>query len=76
MAEILEQENDNYYHLYLPMETQRFVFRIISVKLILSHQEKYGFFLSEQDYYQPLEFDRIILDCSQDIPIRIIAPGC
>ena len=73
MAEILEQENDNYYHLYLPMETQRFVFRIISVKLILSHQEKYGFFLSEQDYYQPLEFDRIILDCSQDIPIRIIA---
>jgi len=73
MAEILEQENDNYYHLYLPMETQRFIFRVISAKLILSHQEKYGFFLPKEHYYTPLKFDRIILDCSQDIPIRVIA---
>jgi len=73
MAEILDQETDNYYHLYLPIETQRFIFRIISVKLILSHQEKYGFFLSEKHYYTPLKFDRITLNCSQDIPIRVIA---
>jgi len=73
MAEILEQENNNYYHLYLPIETQRFIFRVISAKLIFCNQEKYGFFLSEQDYYQPLEFDRINLNCSQDIPIRVIA---
>ena len=73
MAEILEQETDSYYHLYLPIETQRFLFRVISAKLIFCNQEKYGFFLSEQDYYQPLEFDRINLNCSQDIPIRVIA---
>jgi membrane-bound lytic murein transglycosylase D len=73
MAEILEQETDSYYLLYLPIETQRFVFRIISIKLILSHQEKYGFFLSQEDYYPPLEFESIHLNCSQDIPIRVIA---
>ena len=73
MAEILEQETDMYYHLYLPLETQRFIFRIISVKLIFCDREKYGFFLSKKDYYQPLEFDRITINCSQDIPIRIIA---
>ena len=73
MAEILEQKTDLYYHLYLPMETQRFIFRVISAKLIFSNREKYGFFLSEQDYYQPFEFNRINLNCSQDIPIRIIA---
>jgi len=73
MAEVLEQETDMYYNLYLPIETQRFVFRIISAKLIFCNQEKYGFFLSEEDYYPPLEFDRIHLNCSQDIPIRVIA---
>jgi len=73
MAEILEQETDVYYSLYLPIETQRFIFRVISTKLIFSNPEKYGFFLSEQDYYPPLEFDRINLNCSQDVPIRIIA---
>jgi hypothetical protein len=73
MAEILEQETDSYYLLYLPIETQRFVFRVISAKLIFSHQEKYGFSLSKEDCYPPLEFESINLNCSQDIPIRIIA---
>lgn len=72
-AEILEQKIDTYYQLYLPIETQRFVFRILSVKLILSNPERYGFYLSEKDYYPPLEFDRIHLNGYQDIPIRIIA---
>jgi len=72
-AEILEQETDNFYDLYLPIETQRFIFRIISIKLILSSPERYGFHLSEADYYPPLEFDRIDLMSGQDTPIRIIA---
>jgi hypothetical protein len=73
MGEILEQESDNYYHLYLPLETQRFVFRILTVKLIFSDPERYGFQLSEEDYYPPMQFDRIQIDCFQDTPIRIIA---
>jgi hypothetical protein len=69
MGEILEQESDNYYHLYLPLETQRFVFRILTVKLIFSDPERYGFQLSEEDYYPPMQFDRIQIDCFQDTPI-------
>jgi hypothetical protein len=72
-VEILEQGTDDYYNLYLPIETQRFIFRILSVKLILSNPERYGFYLSEDDYYPPLEFDWIHLNGVQDIPIRIIA---
>ena len=72
-AEILEQGSDEYYNLYLPIETQRFIFRILSVKLILSNPERYGFYLSKDDCYPPLEFDRIHLNGYQDIPIRIIA---
>ncbi len=72
-AEILEQETNDYYQLYLPLETQQFLFRILSVKLIFSDPDKYGFKLSKEDYYPPLEFDEIQVDCSQETPIRIVA---
>jgi len=73
MAEILEQKTDHYYRLYLPLETQRFVFRILSVKLIMSNPEKYGFKFKEEDFYPPLEYDQVKFDCFEDIPIRIAA---
>jgi membrane-bound lytic murein transglycosylase D len=73
MAEILEQGTNNYYHLHLPLETQRFIFRILSVKLILSDPAKYGFYLEAQDYYPPPVFDLIQLNCTQETPIRIVA---
>jgi hypothetical protein len=72
-AEILEQKTHNYYQLYLPLETQRFVFRILSAKLILGDPERYGFRLSEEDYYQPLKFERIRMRSAQETPIWIVA---
>jgi hypothetical protein len=73
MAEILEQGTNDYYQLYLPLETQRYIFRILAIKLILNDPEKYGFYLSEEDYYPPLSFERIQVKCSEETPIRIIA---
>lgn len=72
-AEILEQETRDYYQLYLPLETQRFIFRILAIKLILSEPERYGFDLSEADYYPETPSDTITLDCFQEVPIRLIA---
>jgi membrane-bound lytic murein transglycosylase D len=71
--EIQEQGVNDYYHLYLPIETQRYVFRILSIKLIFSDPKRYGFHLSSKDYYPPLEFDRIQVNCLQDTHLRIIA---
>ena len=73
MAEILEQRTQDYYQLYLPLETQRFLFRILSVKLIFGDPETYGFQLNDEDFYPPLSYDRVKIDCFEDIPIRIIA---
>lgn len=73
MAEILAQEVNDYYRLYLPLETQRFIFRILAVKLIFENPEAYGFLLSDQDYYPPLQYDQMQIDCFKDIPIRIVA---
>jgi membrane-bound lytic murein transglycosylase D len=71
--EIQEQGIDDYYLLYLPLETQRYVFRILAIKLIFSDPKKYGFLLSDKDYYPPLEFDRIQITCRHDTHLRIIA---
>jgi len=72
-AEILEQNTRDYYNLYLPLETQQFVFRILAVKLILSAPQRYGFDIRAQDLYEPLMFDTVGVDCFQETPIRIVA---
>lgn len=73
MSEILAQKTRYYYHLYLPLETQRYLFRVISAKMILSNPETYGFQYNEKDLYPPLQFDRIKLECFQETPISVIA---
>lgn len=72
-AEVMEQDTKNYYHLYLPLETQRFIFRILSIKLILNDPKAYGFDISTDDQYQPLRFDTVGIDCFQETPIQLIA---
>ncbi|MCJ7773980.1 MAG: transglycosylase SLT domain-containing protein, partial [Desulfobacterales bacterium] len=71
--EIEIQETRNYYYLYIPLETQRYVFRILSAKMILSDPKKYGFDLKEDDLYPPLQFDRVDIECEHQVPIQIIA---
>jgi len=73
MAAILTQAVDHYYHLHLPLETQRYILRIVVVKMIVSDPKRYGFLLSEKDYYPPLAFDRVALDLFQEVPLRLIA---
>ncbi|WP_372973444.1 transglycosylase SLT domain-containing protein [Muriicola sp.] len=46
----IQQETD-YYNLLLGEETGRYVFRILAIKEILTHPEKYGFELGKEDLY-------------------------
>ncbi|MEW6613883.1 MAG: transglycosylase SLT domain-containing protein [Thermodesulfobacteriota bacterium] len=71
--EIREQGVNNYYKLNLPLETERFVFRILAAKIILSNPENYGFDLDEDEYYNPTEFDEVWVDIPFNVHIRVIA---
>ena len=71
--EIILQDTTDFYDLYLYQETQRYVFRILAAKLILSDPEKYGFKLTPEDLYPPDEFDRIQLELPQRTPVLSIA---
>ncbi|GLB53840.1 murein transglycosylase [Neptunitalea chrysea] len=46
------QDVENYYDLLLGAETGRYVFRILAIKEIMSHPEKYGFQFEESDLYK------------------------
>jgi hypothetical protein len=72
-TETMVQKEGNYYNLYLPAETQQYIFRAISAKVILSNPKKYGFELTKESLYPPLQFDRVELMCDQDTPVSIIA---
>lgn len=47
------QNGSTYYDLYLNEETSRYLFRIVAIKEIMSHPERYGFFVGKSDYYAP-----------------------
>ena len=64
-----KQKVDNYYDLLLNKETSRYVFRILAVKEIMSHPDRYGFIYEENDLYQPIPVIKIGID----IPIINIA---
>jgi hypothetical protein len=72
-TEIVSQKTNDCYQLYLPLETQRYIFRIISAKIILSDPQRFGFQFTDQDLYPSLRFDRIHVECFQDTPIHIVA---
>ena len=72
-SEMVSQKSNDYYQLYLPLETQRYVFRIIAAKIILSDPQRFGFQYTDQDLYPPLQFDRIQIECFQDTPIHVVA---
>jgi membrane-bound lytic murein transglycosylase D len=72
-AEILEQGVNDYYRLYLSLETQRFIFRILAIKRILETPEKCGFTLSGDDLYAPEIFSTVLVDVSKDLPLRLVA---
>ena len=72
-AEILAQETGDYYSLYLYLETQRYLFRAIAAKIILTDPEKYGFKMTAEDAYPLLEFDKVQLHFDQDVGLQVLA---
>jgi hypothetical protein len=62
--QIGRQYSDNYYDILLNDETSRYVFRIASLKLIISNPEAYGFSLSKDDLYQPFRSEDVVVNTS------------
>lgn len=73
LSEIMLQGIRDYYRLYLPLETQRYVFRVLTAKLVFLDPERYGFHMTDEDFYPPLSTQRVEVACGQETPIRLVA---
>ena len=71
--EIEAQKNNDFFTLYLPLETQRYAFKVICAKLILENQQSYGFSLKKSDLYPVLAFDKVNFKSDFQIPIALIS---
>ena len=61
------------YHLSLPEETERYVFRILAAKIIMEDPGRYGFAIPEDQLYAPLDYDEVQLTLAQAVPVRRLA---
>jgi len=61
------QGSTNYYDLLLPEETNRYVFRILALKYLISNASKMGYIIQSQDAYRPFK--------TQSIPVTESIPN-
>ena len=71
--EIDLQKTTNYFYLDLPLETERYVYKIAVAKIILSDPGKYGYVMEEKQYYSPLQVERLQIELTQPLPIMEVA---
>jgi hypothetical protein len=71
--EIEEQQIADYYRLNLPLETERFIFRIAAIKIIMENPERYGYNIAPQHFYEPIRFDTVRVTANTSIHLASTA---
>ncbi len=56
------QQASNYYDLIFPEETNRYVFRILAFKYILTNPRKFGLIVEDGEQYRPLKSRTVTVD--------------
>jgi membrane-bound lytic murein transglycosylase D len=74
--EISQQGENDYFRLALPQETERYIFRILAAKVILSDPQQYGFELPDNEGYPIIETDSVVLQLPSPVHLRDIAKAC
>lgn len=57
--ELAAQQAQSSFDLYLADETMRYVYRVMAMKLIMENPSAYGFNLSAEHLYQPVEYKEV-----------------
>ncbi len=71
--EMAFQRVSDYYQMKLPLETERYIFRILAIKTVLSEPEKYGYRLPPGAGYPPERVDTVTLNIRSTVPIVALA---
>ena len=58
---IEHQDTRDFFELFLPEETERYILRVLALKEIIVNRERYGLNLSEKDLYKPANIYEVVL---------------
>ncbi|PKN62874.1 MAG: lytic transglycosylase [Deltaproteobacteria bacterium HGW-Deltaproteobacteria-15] len=72
-TEMSEQRVTDYYRLNLPLETERYIFRVAAIKLVMENPERYGFRIPKEAMYRAIPCDSVPVDIRQPIHIADLA---
>ncbi len=62
LQKVIEKQNSkDYFFINLNPETNRYLFRIATLKYLINHPNEYGFEMKESDLYQPFETKKITI---------------
>ncbi|MBU1194946.1 MAG: transglycosylase SLT domain-containing protein [Proteobacteria bacterium] len=70
--EMKAQDASDFFSLYLPQQTQQYIFKAIAVKMILEHPQDYGFDFEPEDFYPVFSFDKVNLTSDFQLPITLL----
>jgi hypothetical protein len=71
--QIKKQKVKDFYRLDLPLETERYIFRIAAIKTIMENPRKYGFHLPTEHIYPPRWHDTVQVEISQRLKFTHLA---
>lgn len=68
-----KQKTKSYFDLMLPRETERYIYRIAAIKIILSNPQKFGIDLPAEEKYKPYDLDVVTMNFSATVSLNEIA---
>jgi membrane-bound lytic murein transglycosylase D len=73
--QIKKQQVSDFYRLDLPPETERYIFRIVAIKIIMENPKQYGFHLPSEHIYPPKWHDTVEVKISRPLKLTDLAPA-
>jgi membrane-bound lytic murein transglycosylase D len=67
------QDTRDFFELYLPEETDRYIYRIAAIKEIVANPKKYGLTIDQKDFYKPFIITEFTLEVKRDIHTVVLA---
>lgn len=67
------QNTKDFFDLFLPEETERYIFRIIAIKEAILNRERYGIRIDDKSLYKPVALKEVIIETSKEIHIAVLS---
>ncbi|MCK9228067.1 MAG: lytic transglycosylase domain-containing protein [Syntrophorhabdaceae bacterium] len=70
---IQNQMTRDFFDMYLPEETERYIFRILALKEIIANRDRYGLHVDDREMYRPVLISEVIVESNREFDSCILA---